>query len=288
MKQTPSLAELQERFFDSVMLEDDVHEDDSHKNDSHKNDSISGWVVDNGLPAMQRMQIYRHIIENILSEALETSYPAIHALVGADFFALAAGRYMRRYPPKTGNLQDYGAQFPVFLADMKEAETLPYLADVAGLEWARQQCYLAADVRSLAEFEVICQLQAVGDAPIRLTLHPSVQFVDSAHRIFDIWRYCMRSDSERSDSVRSDSERLQLEGEGQPVCLWRDGTQVAMQVLDAPAGLFLQTIREGMDVQHALDRVHDEHGDYFKFDDFFNFMVRNNMIVNVRKAEESL
>ncbi len=282
MKQTPSLAELQGRFFASVMLEDDSLEDDSHKGDS-----ISEWVVDNGLPATQRMQIYRHIIENVLSEALETSYPAIHTLVGADFFALAAGRYMRRYPPKTGNLQDYGAQFPVFLADMEEAGTLPYLADVAGLEWARQQCYLAADVRSLAEFEVICQLQAVGDASIRLTLHPSVQFVDSAHRIFDIWRYCMRSDSERSDSGRSDSGRLQLQGDGQPVCLWRDGAQVAMQVLDAPAGLFLQAIREGMDMQRALGRVRDEHGDYFKFDDFFNFMVRNNMIINIKTTEKA-
>ena len=257
MKQTPSLAELQEQFFNSVMDDDGA---------------VSAWVVNHGLPATQRMQIYKHIVESTLAEALTTSYPAILALVGADFFELAADRYMRCHPPESGNLQSYGVHFPAFLSDMQEAASLPYLPDVARLEWARQQTYLAADAPFLSNVEVAQRLQAAEENPVRLCLHPGVRHVDSAHRIFDIWLYCM----EASDS------RLQLAGDGQSLLLWRDGAQVTMQVMDAACMVFLQHIEQGMHIYRAVDQVHLQGYPDFDLSVLLPFLVANHMVVDIQ------
>jgi len=255
MTTAPSLTELQSAFYARVM---------------HGDEAILPWVVSHGLPATKRMQIYQHIVENTLSEALRTSYPAIVLLVGAAFFDQAADRYMRHNPPQVGNLQTYGAQFPMFLAQMKEAASLPYLADMARLEWARQQAYLAGDAQALGASEVAHQLQQFENKQVYLTLHPSVQCIHSSHRIVDIWHYCMNQDG----------ETLQLEGDGQSVLLWRDGVQVAMQVIDAPAAGFLCKIREGMDMHHALQQ---ETPDQVVVDlsALLPFLIANTMIVSI-------
>ncbi|MDQ6995968.1 MAG: DNA-binding domain-containing protein [Mariprofundus sp.] len=261
MKPMPSLAELQDQFFNSVM---------------HDDDAVSAWVVDHGLPATQRMQIYKHMVENTLSEALATSYPAILALVGVDFFALAVDRYMRRYPPESGNLQDYGAHFPTFLSDMQEAASLPYLSDVARLEWARQLCYLAADTPCLNQTEAACRIQALGDNLMHLCLHPSVGLIDSEHRIFDIWQYC----------TEPNSEHLQLTGDGQSLVLWRDGAQVAMQIMDSAAITFLQCIEQGMDIYRALNQLHRHGYPDFDVSVLFSFLVANHLITDIQPLEE--
>ncbi|MGH8320535.1 MAG: HvfC/BufC family peptide modification chaperone, partial [Gammaproteobacteria bacterium] len=141
-------------------------------------------VAGNGLDSEARLQIYRNIIFNNLTAALRTAYPAVLKLVGEDFFSGVAARFIRDYPSSSGNLQDFGAAFPECLAAIPEVAALPYLADVARLEWARQQAYLAADAEPLDPY-------ALGTVPddrqgaLRLTLHPSVRLLESPYPILD-------------------------------------------------------------------------------------------------------
>jgi len=104
---------------------------------------ISAWVLGNGLTPKARLRIYRNIVHNNHAAALRTAYPVVLKLVGEDFFENAAARYLRDYPTRSGNLQDYGSNYAEFLAKMPEASGLAYLPDVAQLEWARQESYLA-------------------------------------------------------------------------------------------------------------------------------------------------
>jgi len=256
MQTVPSLAELQSCFMSSVLRGDT---------------GIEPWIVANGLSSTQRMRIYRHIVENTLAEALQTSYPAVLLLVGEPFFEMAAGRYMRRYPPLTGNLQDYGARFSVLLAEMEETASVPYLPDVARLEWARQQSFLAAGAEVLEASEIAYRLQYLGNSLIRMTLHPGVQLVCSEHPVFDIWHYCMEASS----------EQLHLDEDGQSVLLWRDGEQVAMQVIDNPAAVFLGAVLSGMEMHQAFSRVETEGHTGFDLSDLLPFLVANRLIVDI-------
>ncbi len=175
-------------------------------------------VAGNGLAPAARLQIYQNIIFNNLTAALRTDYPAVLKLVGEDFFESAAARYIRGYPSRSGNLQDYGAAFAEFLAAMPEAASVPYLADVARLEWARQESYLAADAAPL-DAAALAGLPEDQHARLCLTLHPSLRLVESAHPIWDIWKFCQQTAP----------RRLNLSGEGQALMVWREASQLAMQ-----------------------------------------------------------
>src|SRR2546427_7941090 len=117
----PALLELQRAFAASMLHEDD--------------DTVCGAVVDDGFAAAERLRIYRNTCRSTLIEALCITYPAVERLVGRDFFDMAAARYAGTHPPQSGYLNEYGREFPEFLAAFGSASELPYLAD--GARFAR-------------------------------------------------------------------------------------------------------------------------------------------------------
>ncbi|MGH8281337.1 MAG: HvfC/BufC family peptide modification chaperone [Gammaproteobacteria bacterium] len=177
MNTAPSLHELQTGFTGWMLGQQDA--------------ALPGAVAGNGLTPEMRLQVYRNIVFNNLTAALRTAYPAVLKLVGEEFFEGAAARYIRDYPSASGNLQDFGAQFADCLTSMPEAAGLPWLADMARLEWARQLAYLAADGQALAP----AALAAISDSKqgdLRLGLHPGVRLLESNHPLLDIWDFCQR------------------------------------------------------------------------------------------------
>ncbi|MGH8569008.1 MAG: HvfC/BufC family peptide modification chaperone, partial [Gammaproteobacteria bacterium] len=120
-------------------------------------------------------------------EALRASYPIIDRLVGERFFDHAAARYIRDYPPGSGNLHDFGGQFAELLAACPGASLLSYLADVARLEWACQEVYHAAEPARL-------KLAALAEVPpdryheLRFQLNPAGRLLASDYPILRIWQ----------------------------------------------------------------------------------------------------
>lgn len=206
MNTAPSLLELQRAFSGTVLRAD--------------NSGLAPWVTPGRLSADARLQIYRNMVFNTLTGALETSYPAVLRLVGEEFFKGAAARYIVTVPSLSGNLQDYGAAFPDFLEAMPEAAGLPYLGDVARLEWMRQEAYLAAETAPIAA-EILAKLDEKDLAACRLALHPSVRLLTSRYPVLAIWQFCLEEAK----------EPLQLEEKGQQVLIWRAGWQIAMRPL---------------------------------------------------------
>src|SRR5712692_624681 len=62
-----------------------------------------------------RLSIYRNTFVIGVTKALRLSYPAVHRLVGAEFFEGTAGLFLAQQPPRTAYLDQYGADFPEFL-----------------------------------------------------------------------------------------------------------------------------------------------------------------------------
>lgn len=97
-----------------------------------------------GLPGMDRFNVYRNNFYITLGEALRATYPVVDRLVGNRFFDQMSRHYIQRYPSVTGNLNDYGRQFPDFLAGYAPLSRLPYIPDVARLEWSWHASFHAA------------------------------------------------------------------------------------------------------------------------------------------------
>lgn len=69
-------------------------------------------------------------------DVLAETFPVTQTLVGPVFFRWMARRYLRSHPPTSPDLRALGQQLPRFVADFAPADTVPYLDDVARLEWA--------------------------------------------------------------------------------------------------------------------------------------------------------
>jgi hypothetical protein len=168
----PTLDELQ-RVFAEALLE-------------RESGGLEDAIVSDVFPASNRLRIYHNNFFTSLTEALRHIYPVVVRLVGERFFGYAAHAYIGQYPSRSGNLHDFGEYLPEFLGEFPPAAGLPYLPDVARLEWARHQAFHAAEHPPLA-LERLAEVPPERYGDIKFLCHPSLRLVSSAFPIGRIW-----------------------------------------------------------------------------------------------------
>ncbi|MEL6318256.1 MAG: DNA-binding domain-containing protein [Pseudomonadota bacterium] len=139
-------------------------------------------------PARKRFDVYRNTVISTLVEALRQGFPAVEALVGEAFFRAMAAEHARARPPRSPVMLFYGAEFPDWIADFPPAASVPYLADVARLDYACREAYHAADAPEMTAQEVQTALAGAGAelTHARLRLAPSLRLVAARHPIVAI------------------------------------------------------------------------------------------------------
>lgn len=167
----PSLKALQQSFAEGVF-------DPSHEK------VLEAIDTSQGLSAGQHLQIYRNNTLLTLTGALQSIYPVICRLVGERFFRYAADVFICQSPPQAGDLHDYGEGFAAFLSGFPPAQGLPYLADVARLEWACHEAYHAEMAPPVTESAWYRFSEKERKA---VQLHPAVRLMQSEFPVFRIW-----------------------------------------------------------------------------------------------------
>lgn len=128
-------------------------------------------------------------------EALQAIYPAIRQLVGDEFFANMAARYGDRFPLQSGDLSTFGTHLPDFVKTFEPLVPLPYLPDVAHLEWACHQSLHSGKPTPLLPLKIYAQLY--------LSAH--VRLLHSPYPVAQIWDFALNDQS-------AGSPRLNIEG----------------------------------------------------------------------------
>lgn len=177
----PALLDLQ-RAFRAALLAD-------------PGEAVAGSIVARGIAPLARLDIYRNNVTANLTGALKLSFPAVERLVGADFFAATVSRFLAAAPPRRANLYDWGDAFPGFLRSFPPAGSLPYLPDVARLEWAIGRALHALSVPPLG-VQALADLTADQQASVCFRRHPSVSLLALAHPAHRIWQAVMSGDDE--------------------------------------------------------------------------------------------
>jgi len=190
----------------------------------------------------ERIAIYRNTVFANYRNALGASYRIVSQLVGKAFFETAVDAYVRAYPSTGGDLNVYGDRFGDFLATYPHAQDLPYLPDVARLEWAVDEASRAADPQGSPE----ALLAALGAIPAdrvtaqRFALDPSCRFVVSSHPVLRIWQV-HQPEFEGDPAVAFDGriDRLLVRREGEGVTIERlpDGDFALLCALGGGADL---------------------------------------------------
>lgn len=135
-----------------------------------------------------RLAVYRNNVVSSLVDALADTFPVVQELVGVEFFRAMAALFVRQSPPRSRILAQYGKGLPAFIDSFDPARSVPYLADVARLEFARVCAYHAADAEAVARESIALALSSedrIGE--LQLRLHPSVAVLRSRHAVVSLW-----------------------------------------------------------------------------------------------------
>lgn len=139
------------------------------------------------LSAQPGFAIYRNTWLKACIDALEANFPAVACLVGREWFRSAAALYATGSMPSDGRMTAYGETFAEFLGTFEAARDMPYLADVARLDWLLLACDHSADAPILdAGFLMRMSAEELGSR--QLHLHPSVRWHRSMFPARTIWQ----------------------------------------------------------------------------------------------------
>lgn len=145
-------------------------------------EALCGLLGPGASHAEKRFIVYKNNFYSRLVDALRETFPVVVRLVGDEFFRFAAKEYAARTPPRVATLLTYGEAFAEFLAEFPPASGIPYLADVARLEFLYLESYHAPDPEWRSR-----DMIATGADGIRPVLHPSARFMTSPFQVSRIW-----------------------------------------------------------------------------------------------------
>ena len=201
------------------------------------------------LTVLQRLQVYRHNHLGSLGAALADVFPVVERLVGAAFFGQAAAAYIAAHPSRSGNLHDFGAEMAAFLRVYAPAAGLPYLPDVAALEWACHRAYHEAEFAPLAPTR-LAEVAAADQPRLRLQLQPSARFVASRFPVLAIW---LANQPQRADAGRT----VSLDEGGVDLLVVQRALEVEFRHLGRGEGRWLRALASGADLADATDAALD-------------------------------
>lgn len=195
----------------------------------------------------RRFGVYRNNVKASLVATLTAKFPVVHRLVGEEFFEATALVFIERHPPRSPVLAEYGGDFAVFLETFEPAADLPYLPDVARLEWARQRAFHVADATPVS-IDRLAALAAGDLGAARLVLHPAATVVVSPWPIVSIWT---------TNTFDADVRRIGPDRPGETALVTRPDHEVLVSLLPPGADQLLAALEQGAPLGDAMANLPD-------------------------------
>ncbi len=195
--------------------------------------------------------IYRNARLAILRNALAGAYPVCRALVGDDCFDALARDTLTAQASTSPNLHRYGNALPDVIAQSPLAQSVPYLADVARLEWCVHWAHYAPDAHVEAPDATLLAQPA---DTICASLANGAQWVASRWPVVSIWR------AHQADATIALNDINLGVGEAAAIAVRRHRVEVLD--LDPPTATFLAACEAETSLQAALETTLAERPDF--------------------------
>lgn len=208
---------------------------------------LADSITPNAKEGEERFCVYRNTFIGALTNVLRLNFPAVERLVGRDCFDGAAARFALAHPPASAYLNEFGAEFPGFLATLPAVQSLSYLPGVARLDWAFSQALHAPDAPSLD----LAALARSDSDDVWLVLHPAVHLLREALPVDEIWRAVLAGDEGALAAI-------ELRAETRFLLIERPGMEARVERLDATDWALLDRLRAGFTLRAALEEIDPE------------------------------
>lgn len=204
-----------------------------------------------GTPGVERLHVYAEGYVTRIQQALAEVYAAVRYVLGERAFRELAEGYAARYPSHDFSLTLAGRHLPEFLNGWPRTAQLPFLPDLARLEWKICQAFHAFEEPPVA-LSALTQLSPADWESARLTFQPSVGVIASAWPILDLWT---------ARAAPRESLDLELTGRPQQVAVFRRGVETHAMPLDAAQYQLLRDLLDGQTLGQACGRLAQEGAD---------------------------
>lgn len=205
----------------------------------------------NALTQQPGFSVYRNTVMKGASDALLANFPTVVRLVGDDWLRAAASIYLQQSPPSDTRLLYYGASFPDFLDWFEHAQQMPYLGNVARLDWLWTQVHSAQEQPPL-ETRALARLSPERLLATCFQPRASVAwawFTDQP--AYSIWRL----NREELDIPPA------LEWHSEGVLLTRDAGRINWQSFSAAGCTLLDACAANLPLGSALEQTQERHPD---------------------------
>ncbi|QJD98869.1 DUF692 family protein [Massilia forsythiae] len=214
--------------------------------DSAQDAVLAPWLKGDA-NLQRRLGIYRGNLNANWRRALSCAYPVLRQLVGDAFFDALAPLAGRAQPSLDPDLNRFGAGLGDFLDTFAPAASLPYLPDMARLEWLVHESFHAPDAPGKESAPdaaaVLAGLDPQGFEDSRAILHPSLRLHASDWATAPLWLAHQPDGPGFPQAMRAPSRALVM----------RARFQVEVTPVPAAAYAALQQLEAGNSFGAALD-----------------------------------
>lgn len=198
-----------------------------------------------GVDAERRMAVYRDGYPARILDAVRDAYPAIANICGDGSFANLVRRYVRACDVAPLSLNEIGRLFPEHCERDELAQRLPFLADLARLEWAVLRAFHSrerepANATSFATWDIADWDRA------SFAWQPAIAIMRSAWPVLDLWQ---------TRDTRREEINLALADRPQVVVVFRRGLDVACELLSPARATALEALLRGATLGAAMENL---------------------------------
>ena len=206
---------------------------------------LAAVVTGDSISAEARLRVYRHHVAYSLGSALAATFPTVHALVGEAFFRTMAQGFIGQTLPTQPVLAEYGADFPAFVAGHEPAASLPYLEDVARLDWALNVAFHSPAGRRLTAAD-LAGIAAERLPALQIALPAGAALIGSRYPLGRIWN---------ASQSGASAEAVDLGAGRANLLVLRRADDAAFIVLDTGEAAFVASLAAGQSLEIAAEQA---------------------------------
>lgn len=206
-----------------------------------------------GTPPKKRFNVYRNNVRSSLTKCLEQTFPVTSALVGPEFFRAMAHEFIKTNMPKSPLLWRYGDQLPAFISAFEPAEAVPYLSDIAAIEWARNTAFYGADAPQLT-IEALSEYPEEALPSLTFQLHPTLSLIRSKWPIVSIWQ-AHQTDAPNMQTILQDNE-------GECALIIRCGLSLNIHAISGPTDQFIRAHQNHSTFSEAVSAAMEQDSNF--------------------------
>lgn len=220
--------------------------------------------------AVRGLMAYQANGHALAERCLLAAYPVIAQLLGTESFNALARDLWHRHPPPFGDLAQWGDALPAFLESSDQLTEVPYLADVARVEWALHRAASAPDADT--DLHSFARLSTEDPQALTLALAPGTVLITSAWPVASL----VTAHTEGQPSLAEVGQRVRDRSD-ETALVWRQGWRPCVAVCPDNALGVLQALLTGAALPDALGFA----GADFDFSDWLTQAVHSGLVIAV-------